>query len=83
MSEQTQAPGTEAATIVIDVLLPLDAPAPADPTASAEPGDAVPDPIAAARERVQQATIEQLQRRVEALEAAAAAEPVTAPSPLQ
>jgi hypothetical protein len=41
------------------------------------------DPIEIARERAQQQAIDQLQRRVEALEAAAAAEPITAPSPLQ
>lgn len=93
MSEQTQMPGTaperETGSFVVDVLLPLDDPASslgaAAPGPPAQPGDSgsEQDPIATARELAQRKTIEQLQKRVEALEAAAAAEPVTAPSPLE
>ena len=56
-----------------------------DSPPAAEPAAGTPekDPIEIARERAQQQAIEQLQKRVEALEAAANAEPVTAPSPLQ
>jgi hypothetical protein len=68
---------TKAETTVPRAVLPLQ---PAAPRGSGVPDK---DPIELARERAQQKAVEQLQRRVEALEAAAAAEPVTAPSPLQ